>query len=370
MSENFKENIKPFIFIIIVLALTAITAHSQRKFGGTVTEVIDGKTCVIQLQSGKVTVVLQYIEIPEPEQPLYQTVKDHFQKLVLEKQVEFLPRIVMNNRTVGQLLVKGVDISQQMLRDGAAWYSVPEKSGQDQTESRLYQENETQARGEKRGVWGVENLKPSWEFRAEQVALQKRQQEESAKKAAFIAEMQNQKQRVTQPRRAAPETQMWADVKEQKMPTGANTIGGLLVSNDPSGKFSIVATPSFRLYVGEKDAPEMTIGIGYFYADAGARGVKSEYLIAVESESPKAVFLKENSLVITADKQKIVIGKAKHAMRKNEDGVKEILTYFIKRDVIEKIADAENVEYKIGSYSGTVGVNIQTLLQNLLNSTR
>src|SRR5690606_17613651 len=117
-----KESLVGAIFIVIVLILTAISAYPQRKFGGRVVEVIDGKTCVIELAAGRVTAVLQYIEVPEQEQPLYQEVKDHLQKLVLEKQVEFLPRIVMKDRTVGQLLVKGVDISQQMLRDGAAWY--------------------------------------------------------------------------------------------------------------------------------------------------------------------------------------------------------------------------------------------------------
>src|SRR5262249_4757875 len=156
------KNWKPILFIVVVLILTAISAYPQRKFGGRVVEVLDGKTCVIQLQAGKLTAVLQYIEIPDPEQPLHQTSQEHLQALILDKVVEFLPRGVMKDRTIGQLLIKGVDVSQQMLRDGAAWYSIPEKSGQDEEESLIYQDNETQAKAEKRGIWGVANLKPVW----------------------------------------------------------------------------------------------------------------------------------------------------------------------------------------------------------------
>ena len=167
MKESFKENIKPFIFIVIVLFLTAISAYPQRKFAGRVVEVVDGKTCVVELPSGKLTVVLQYIEVPDPEQPLHDTVKAHLTNLVLDKKIELMPLGVIKNRTIGRLYVKGVDVSQQMLRDGAAWYSVAERSGQDEDESLVYQDNENQARSEKRGVWGVADLKPVWEYRAE-----------------------------------------------------------------------------------------------------------------------------------------------------------------------------------------------------------
>src|SRR5690349_1615860 len=127
MKESIKENWKPVVFIVVVLVLTAISAYPQRKFTGRVVEVTDGKTCVIQLPAGRLTAVLQYIEIPEPEQPMYSEVKAHLEKLVLDKTVEFLPRGVMKDRTIGQLMVKSVDVSQQMLRDGAAWYSVAER---------------------------------------------------------------------------------------------------------------------------------------------------------------------------------------------------------------------------------------------------
>ena len=94
IKEFNRENLKPVIFILIVLILTVVTAYPQRKFGGTVVEVVNGKTAVIQLSTGnKVTVILQFIEIPEAEQPLYQTVKEHLGALTARQNgSEFLPR--------------------------------------------------------------------------------------------------------------------------------------------------------------------------------------------------------------------------------------------------------------------------------------
>jgi endonuclease YncB( thermonuclease family) len=50
-----------------------------------------------------------------------------------------------------------------MLRDGAAWYDVPEKGNQETAERQIYLNIEAVAKAEKRGVWGIKDLKPVWE---------------------------------------------------------------------------------------------------------------------------------------------------------------------------------------------------------------
>ena len=186
IKEINRENLKPVIFILIVLILTVVTVYPQNKFGGRVVEVVNGKTAVIQLSTeNKVTVILQFIEVPEAEQPLHQTVKEHLGALLLGKTVLFMPRRIVKEGSVGQIVAGGVDISRQMLRDGAAWYALPEKSAQDAAESEMYQTIEAQAKAEKRGVWGIENLKPAWEFRAERE--ERKAVEERAKLAAIEA---------------------------------------------------------------------------------------------------------------------------------------------------------------------------------------
>ena len=369
MNKTIKENLKPVIFIVIVLVLTAISAYPQRKFSGRVVEVIDAKTCVIELASGRVTVVLQYIEVPEADQPLSQTVKDHFRQIILEKQVEFLPRGVMKDKTVGQLLVKGVDVSQQMLRDGAAWYSVPEKSGQDEEERLLYEENEAQAKTEKRGVWGVKDLKPSWEFRAEQEALRQKKIEEENKNAAFVREMQKQRQTPVRRQQVVPQVEMWADVG------GANSFdqplgfGGLRSGYDPTRQVGHISTPS--VYWDFPDAGFLQRADSrffYIYRGDKTQIEDSVYLVGFIITSKNFQFTKSNSMTFTADGQKIALGAARRYYRQDMSSVKELLLYRITRAQIQKLIKAEKITVQIANYKGYISSDSLTYINNLLNA--
>jgi len=371
MKQSFKENLLPTIFIVIVLILTAISAYPQRKFGGRVVEVVDGKTCVIQLPAGRLTAVLQYIEIPEPEQPLHSTVKDHLQALILDKTVEFLPRGVMRDKTVGQLFVKGVDVGQQMLRDGAAWYSIPEKDGQDEAESLLYQDNETKAKMEKRGVWSIQNLKPSWEFRAEQAALQKQKEQEAIKNAVLVREAQREKKRLAQQQQRqqnAPQVEMWADVgggSQYDQPFG---IGGLRTGYDPTKGVGHISTPSIFLDFPKTDFVKFESRLFYIYKGDKTRIEDSVYCIAFVSTSKEYKFIKSNNLTITADKEKLNLGKALRFWRQNGSVSQELLVYKITRAQVMKLVKSEKILVQIGTYSGGISADSLTYINNLLNA--
>jgi endonuclease YncB( thermonuclease family) len=177
------------ISIVLVILFFSLTAFSQLKLNGKVIEVIDGKTAVVQIgTSGNLRVVLQYVEIPEPEQPLHSIVKNHLEKLLLGKNALVIPRGVVESSTVAQVFVGGVDVSQQMIRDGAAWFALPEKTEKSGSEIEVYLSNEAQARSEKRGVWSIEGLKPAWQFRAE------KRERERAEELAELEEIKKQKQ--------------------------------------------------------------------------------------------------------------------------------------------------------------------------------
>lgn len=374
INQSIKENFKPTVFIIIVLCLLAISAYPQHRLGGKVVEILDGKTVAIELFSGgKLIAELQHIEVPEPEQQLHQRVIEHLQKLVLNKNVEFRPLRIVNAKTVGQILLGGVDVSQQMIRDGAAWYSAAENTGQTANESGIYQSNEAQAKSEKRGIWSIEGLKPAWQIRAE--AEEKRQIEaklalEASAKSAADSEKQR-KQKPASRRQFNTETQLFTESGENiKLPANVKNIGGLLVGYDPAAKFGIVTTPSFKLSIAENDGSQ-TVGIqiAYLYYDADkTRARQSFYLVGVESESRDFKFLADNNLVFTLDGQKINVGKAKRIERKDEFSVKESLVYKINKNVIEKIANAQDANVKVGKYSWKINSGIQLLLYNMLQT--
>lgn len=369
------KNIKPIAFIVAALTLLFVSAYPQQKLGGRVVEVLDGRTVAIELYSGgRLTAELQYIEVPEPEQQLHQTVKEHLQVLVLGKAVEFRPLRLIKARTVGQLFLKKIDVSQQMIRDGAAWYAAREKSGQEAAESEIYLNNEKLAKTERRGIWSVKNLKPAWEMRAEAEENRKRQEQitrESAAKAMVAARKMpgKQPQKPAVRRQMSSEAQMWAGAPDQEMPENVMNVGGLMIGYNPVTKIGIVATPFSKLTFADKNGDQAaTIGIAYLYRDSEIKGRENVYLVGIESKSRDFKFLKFNELTVTADNQKIVVGKAKRTERRSGDEVEELLFYRIKRNVIAKIAGAKNVSVKVGTYSGKINSDVQMLLSNLLKA--
>lgn len=203
-----------FVSLVTLLLICANSAFAQTKVGGRVVEILDGKTVVIQtFNNSKLTAELQYIEVPEAEQPFHKIAKDHLQALVLDKKIEFRARGLSSTKTVGQLLLNGVDVSQQMIRDGAAWYAVQQKNAQDYNESAIYQNTETQAKSEKLGVWSVAGLKPSWEIRAEAETVRRRQEEKLAKEdeeaTKKAAETETPKPKKPTVRQLNTQSQMW-----------------------------------------------------------------------------------------------------------------------------------------------------------------
>ncbi|MBS1793088.1 MAG: thermonuclease family protein [Acidobacteria bacterium] len=376
--ENLKKliswkNLKPVLFIVVVLILTAISAYPQRKFGGRVVEVVDGRTCVIELGNGKVTVVLEYIEIPEPEQPLYATVKEHLAALVLNKQVEFLPRGVMPDRTVGQLTLKGVDVGQQMLRDGAAWYAVPEQESQAESDSTLYRDNEQQAKIEKRGVWSLPDLKPAWEYRAEQEAIKEREQKEAFERMKIASYSPNRRvtARPTSTRQvASPQAEMWADVGEVSsqydQPLG---LGGLRGGFDPASKVGHISTPSIYLDLPKAELlRKMESRVFYFYKGDKTNIEDSVYVIGFLSIAKEYKFAKSNSLTLVADGQKLPVGRARRFFRQWDSVYGELLLYKVTRAQLMKLAKARTISIQLGSYTGGISDESLTFINNLLSA--
>ena len=350
-------------------------AFAQTRVGGRVIEIIDGRTVVIEtINNSKITAELQYIEVPEAAQPFHQIAKDHLQALVLDKRIEFRARGLSQTKTVGQLLLNGVDVSQQMIRDGAAWYAVLEKDAQDENESKIYQTNETQAKAEKLGIWSVADLKPSWEIRAEIETNRRRLESLAEEKALADAAKKAESSTTTKTQTVVrpqlnSESQMWAGSAQEfgKLPENVQNVGGLMVGYNPAVKFGFAATPLLKIAVADKDGSQAVgVGIAYLYRDSDLKGRETRYLVGVESESRDFRFLKFNDLTVTADNQKIVVGKAIRFAKQDAVSAKEMLIYQIKRSVIAKIANAKNVELKVGTYSGKLPENIQAMLLNLL----
>lgn len=371
---------KLILFIVLTLVFSA-SALAQRKFGGTVVDVIDGKTVVLEMQTGsRMTFELQYIEVPEPEQPLYQTVREHLQQMVGGKAVECVARGVAENRTLGQLFVGGVDVSQQMLRDGAAWHILPEKSGQAAAEGEVYQTNEAQAKAEKRGVWSIENLRPAWEFRAQKNEFKQREKVEPetiGNQTQTVSTSKSRRWTVEEQLKANSKLQIWNDIRSTQATeaigaTGGETsAGGLLSQYFASARIGYTSTPSTFINASAGSS-RVTFDhrTFYFYRGDQSSGIEKDiFVLGFLTVSPNARFAKANSLTVIADGQKFVFAKLERLTGQTIKGYMEILLYKVSPAVLKKIANAKNVQVKVGQYSGAMGNDSQAGMKDLLMTT-
>src|SRR5215204_6295995 len=101
---------KKFFLLLVVTSIFGLTAPAQTSFAGQVVDVIDGRTVTVELSTGRVVVELQYIEVPEPEQPLHLMVKDHLKNLLLGKTVELRVSGLSTTTITGRIFLNDVDV--------------------------------------------------------------------------------------------------------------------------------------------------------------------------------------------------------------------------------------------------------------------
>ncbi len=354
--------------IIFLVAMTS-AAFAQQRMSGTVIDVTDGKTVVIELGTkNKVTAQLDHIEIPEPEQPLSETVKVHLRNMLLGKNVEFFAREVLKTKFVGKMFLGEVDVSQQMLRDGAAWYAVLDKDRQNPAEREKYQIVESQAKLEKRGVWGIQNLKTAWEFRAEKA---KTEQIGQIKQAAFV-EDENQVvlPKVKPQPKAVSQPTIWADIRGNNPKTYLG-IDGLFNGTNPQSGIEYIYTNESDLTLKTKARSIEKLQIATVYAYKGSSKIieKNAYFIGILSTSKQFEFVKKTPLTIQIGNQQTA---AKPLMRFYADSDKfmqELLVYQVDAATLEKLHKAENVSLKLGTIGLTVNTQSKTLISKLMKVT-
>ncbi|HRH44199.1 MAG TPA: thermonuclease family protein [Pyrinomonadaceae bacterium] len=362
-----------YIFLAIFTLILVQTAFSQQTFIGRVVEIVDGKTAVIQIDSvNKIKAELEYIEIPEPDQPLRQAVKEHLQTLLLGKNVEFVVRTMMLTRLVGKIYIGEVDISQQMLRDGAAWYAVSDKKYQDATESENYQIVEAQAKLEKRGIWGIDNLKPAWEFRAAKEKAKKEQELSAQNLTVEDISTKPTKKRTTvadQPK-ANGNLEMWANVSGVESKKVGGAIGLYSGYNSFANIGYTFTDGAFFDLAGGKTTQKVESRIFYVYQGEQPTGVQVGFVVAFLSEAAKYRFENSNSLTLVVDNKKLAIGKAIRFDRTDGARAQELLAYKVDRTILEKIVKAKKIKFTVGTFSGEMKDDFQKMVDNLLKNSK
>ena len=148
---------------LILLALSIAQPVVAETLSGTVMNVIDGDTLVVQDEAKKKhTVRLAEIDAPERRQPFWRESAVSLARLCFKKEatVEWTERDE-KKRVIGYVTCEGKEANAEQLRRGMAWGS-PKAS---KPTSGL-PELEAYARLRKTGLWADENAVPPWEFAA------------------------------------------------------------------------------------------------------------------------------------------------------------------------------------------------------------
>ena len=336
MTTNFREvnMFKTFLLLIFSVTILTLPAAAQFTIAGEVIDVIDGKTVLVAIPGGKVKVELQYIDVPEQGQQLSDTVKEHLRSLTAGKSVEYRPKTLLHDRAIGRVTVKNIDVSQQMLRDGAAWLMPQGSSGQQKSEHDLYASTEAAAKNDKIGVWSIPGLKPAWEFRADGQAANQRKQD------LFGAR-----------------TSSTNTVKIRSRPTVISNpafgdVGALFSRYDPVTRTGLLSTLLLPINTEKSasGADSIALDVTYYYKENEQKKRTGSFVFTAVFQSSKPLFNSSSNLVLLDNDRKTVIAKPRRKVSYEGDYVRETMVCEISRPMLERVAMNDSVTLKMGEH--------------------
>ena len=159
---SITQRLTALLLVLVVHAL--VHAATAAEITGRVVGIADGDTLTVLDQSRRQTRIrLAEIDTPESHQPYGSRAKQALSELAFGKDVRVVVAAIDRyGRTVGRIYAGPIDISAEMVRQGAAW--VYRKYNHDPSLLRLEQE----AQQARRGLWALPEAErtPPWEWRA------------------------------------------------------------------------------------------------------------------------------------------------------------------------------------------------------------
>jgi endonuclease YncB( thermonuclease family) len=376
------------VFVFIVLSLQ--TVFSQGLINGTVVAVIDGRTLtVLDSSDKKITVRLRYLETPEPEQPLFEIVKNHLKDLALGKKIFVTKVRLFDTYTLGVGVINdktnNVDLSRQMIRDGAGWFDIFDADSSTSDSTGEYQATELVAKGEKRGVWGIPEMKTPWDFRDERDGYNN---------------LSGGRQKLTFDEKSISEMSLADLVKkssgnnlgnglgklaiynfEYKKPANTSQSTGYLSSAD-SGNINagdinqlydarynrgFVATrPLVFTIQNGKTSQKLALVFGYNYYIENSRKVITQKGLVVVAKMGKTAFLRGKNIGLVLDNgTRLTIGYGKYAALKTFDA---ILFDNVDSNQLLSMSSSSSVTLLIGKNQIAIDSSFKQTINNFLNT--
>lgn len=145
--------------LVIVCLLVPLAAYAD-TLSGRVVSVADGDSITVLVEREQIKVRLIEIDAPEKKQAFGNKSKQALADMVFGKDVQVeVHGKDKYRRTLGRVLVNGLDANAEMVRQGYAW--VYRKYSKNHDLLRL----EAEARETRRGLWFDAEPIPPWEWR-------------------------------------------------------------------------------------------------------------------------------------------------------------------------------------------------------------
>ena len=138
------------------------------QFIGQVIVVLDGDTVTLQSEGAEYRIRLAGIDAPEKAQAFGARATQNLRELVLRRTVtvDYNPKQPLTyGRTIGKLLLDGVDINLLMVAKGLAWHYVEFQRTQSAADRALYEQAQLAAKNQQLGLWADTNPTPPWVYR-------------------------------------------------------------------------------------------------------------------------------------------------------------------------------------------------------------
>lgn len=162
------------IVCLLALPLSFAARGSATPLHGKVVDILDGERITVISGIHPLKIKLLGIAAPAKGQPYSDIAAQHLSKLVAGKFVGAqCSGLAEDGYWRCRVTLDEMDVGEQMVRDGVAWYNKSDDSDLSEQERVAYLGSERAARTEARGIWQDATPTPPWDFRREQEIKQK-----------------------------------------------------------------------------------------------------------------------------------------------------------------------------------------------------
>lgn len=154
-------------FLVLCLIISASTSVKAEILNGRVVGVSDGDTItVLDADKMQYKVRLSGIDAPEKSQPFGKASKKSLSDLIYDKKVTVdWHKNDQYGRTVGKVLINGIDANQWQIKNGMAWFYRKYQNELVLDDRLGYLHAEEAARVNKLGLWSDTEIMAPWDFR-------------------------------------------------------------------------------------------------------------------------------------------------------------------------------------------------------------